>query len=214
MPVYRPSGNPIAPKFDAAVARKIMIDVVSELSKSPDPNLQTGPVLNEVVNRLGIRLDLEGEQAVLTLWHDLFRSGQLSYGYNISNAHPPFCHVTALGRETLKHASRDPANADGYLEYLKQQGALDAIAHSYISEALSTYNSNCFKASAVMVGAATERIVLELRDNLVANMTRATLPIPPGLSDWRYKTVRDAITTELESKKSSMTPAIPEHRSH
>jgi hypothetical protein len=203
MAVYHPLGIPNS-DFNAADARRIMLDVISELSHGNDPNLQTVPVLREVARRLNCREGLEVEQAILTLWNDLFRSGQLSHGYNLSNPGFPFCHLTELGRETLKHASRDPANPDGYLEHLRSQGSLDAVAQSYIDEALRTYNANCFKAAAVMIGAATERIVLQFRDELVAGLARAGKVATSKLKDWRYKRARDAITSELESQKGSM----------
>ena len=39
-----------------------------------------------------------------------------------------------------------------------------------MSEALTTYDANCIKATAVMVGAAAESLVLEVRDTLVESL--------------------------------------------
>jgi len=61
-----------------------------------------------------------------------------------------------------------------------------------------------------MVGAATERIVLQFREELIAGLSRAGKPAPSKLKDWRYKTARDAITYELESQKRSMTNDLAE----
>ncbi|MGH7171465.1 MAG: hypothetical protein ACRELF_12170 [Gemmataceae bacterium] len=33
------------------------------------------------------------EQLILTCWHDLFRLGWLSWGYNLDNPDTPFFHV-------------------------------------------------------------------------------------------------------------------------
>ena len=58
---------------------------------------QQRPVLDEVASEFGggmyARLDLEIQQAILTCWHDLFREGALSWGYDLDNPDPPFFHI-------------------------------------------------------------------------------------------------------------------------
>jgi hypothetical protein len=57
---------------------------------------QQGPVLDEVASDFGgmyARLDLEAQQAILTCWHDLFREGSLSWGYDLDNPDLPFFHI-------------------------------------------------------------------------------------------------------------------------
>jgi hypothetical protein len=57
---------------------------------------QQKPVLDAVAQKYGgnmwTRLDLDLQQAILTCWHDLFREGILSWGYNLDNPDPPFFH--------------------------------------------------------------------------------------------------------------------------
>ena len=60
----------------------------------------------------------------------------------------------ALGRRALAQHSRDPVNPDGYMAHLRSQGAVGPVGESYIGEALNTFNAACFKATAMMVGAA------------------------------------------------------------
>lgn len=64
-------------------------------------------------------------------------------------------------------STRDPANPDGYLLHLCTMAGIGLVTESDISESLQTFNSGCFKATAVMVGAAAESVVLEIRDTLV-----------------------------------------------
>ncbi len=58
---------------------------------------QQRPVLDEVAGEFGggmyTRLDLDVQQAILTCWHDLFREGTLSWGYDLDNPDPPFFHI-------------------------------------------------------------------------------------------------------------------------
>jgi len=60
---------------------------------------QQRPVLDEVASKFGgamyARLDLNMQQAILTCWHDLFREGALSWGYDLDNPDMPFFHVPA-----------------------------------------------------------------------------------------------------------------------
>jgi len=190
--------------------RRVLLEIIDEFSKIGPGYFQTGAILNEASQRLKIRNNLANEQALLTLYYDLFRSGQLSWGYNLPNTDPPFCHLTEQGRLTLRHLSRDPANPDGYLAHLNTQSSLNPIAESYVREALNTYTSNCFKATAVMIGAAAESIVLELRDILIAQMTSLGRTPPRNLQDWRVKRVIDSLKGELELQKGNMPPSLYE----
>jgi len=196
-------------KLSGADIRKVLLEVVKELSKQ-GPFQQTS-VLDEAANRLGIHLQSDLEQALLTAWYDQFREGHLQWGLSLANPNPPFCHVTDKGRETLSNISRDPANPpDGYMAHLCAEITLNQIAHSYIREALNTYNANCFKATAVMVGCAAESLTLELRDELVVKMKTLGKTIPQNLEDWRIRTVLNALQKEVESHKQMMNHQLRE----
>jgi hypothetical protein len=60
---------------------------------------QRRPVLDQVASDLGggrfahAPLDLDMQQAILTCWHDLFREGSLSWGYDLDNPDFPFFHI-------------------------------------------------------------------------------------------------------------------------
>lgn len=186
--------------MDGNQIRHVLLGIIEE---NRGGYLQQGPILNEAVKRLGIKGNIDLEQLLLTKWNDLFRSGHLGWGYDLLNPAPPFFHITEKGRETFKKLSRDPANPQGYIDYLSRFN-VNSIADSYIREALETYNNNCFKASAVMIGAAAESIILELRDNLVNKMNELGKSVPDKLKDWKIKTVIDQISEEIELKKEEI----------
>jgi hypothetical protein len=57
---------------------------------------QQRSVLLAVANELPEAMrDERVQQQILTCWHDLFRLGWLSWGYNIDNPDAPFFHVPA-----------------------------------------------------------------------------------------------------------------------
>ena len=190
--------------------RAVILQVIQDQQpKGPtDASLQQGSVLEETKRRLGITFDLTKEQAILTTWHDLFRTGYLAWGLNITNPNPPFFHVTENGRRTLASLSRDPGNPAGYLRHLASIAKLNPIAHSYLIEGLECYVAGLYKASAVMVGGATESIILELRDTTVQKLTSLGKSIPKHMDDWRVKTVSDVLHNFLEGHKSQFDPEL------
>jgi hypothetical protein len=187
--------------------RRVLLEVIRDQSCS-DPSFQSNTILREAQTRLGISHNVSLEQALLTLWHDLFRTGYLAWGYNLSNPSPPFCHLTDQGRRTLQHLSRDPANPDGYLHHLNQTANLNTISNSYLQEALVTFNADCYKAAAVMIGASAESLVLQLRDVLVTRITSLGRSPARDLEDWRIKKVLDAVKKEIDSKRSSIPTSL------
>jgi hypothetical protein len=194
------------PNVTATNIRNVVLEVIDELSKEYG-SLQSGSVIQRAAQKLGSR-SREAEQALLASFYDLFRSGYLSWGHDLSNPAPPFCHVTGLGRRALAQRSRDPANPDGYLAHLRSYADVGAVTDSYIAEALNTFNAACFKATAVMVGAAAESVVLSIRDALVGRLQDLGHSIPSTLNDWRIKRLLSAIEAAITAKKTIMPVAL------
>jgi hypothetical protein len=152
----------------------------------------------------------EQEQALLTVWQDLFRTGYLAWGHNLNNPDPPFFHLTERGNKSLEHFSRDPVNPIGYLAYVAKEAKLAPIAQSYLEEALKTFNNDCVKSAVVMTGAAAESLALDLRDALINKMTTLKKPVPKDLEDSRIKRVLDGLEREISAQKSKMPLALRE----
>ncbi len=191
--------------MEVETIRHTMLQIVDDLSGQDTGSLQKGTVLHEVARKLNLqRADVSTGQAVLTVWHDLIRTGYLAPGHDLLNCDLPFCHVTKLGRETLSNLSRDPGNTEGYLRHWEQLGASDTVGRSYLHEALRCYNTGCFKASAVMLGGAAERLIICLRDRLVERFESTKRQVPGSMNAWKIKTITDAITNELKKHVGDM----------
>lgn len=193
--------------LDPGQIRGIILEVVDGLLKEYT-HLQSTSVLQRAASRIGQSGGLQTEQALLASFYDLFRTGYFSWGYNLANPDPPFCHVTALGRQALAQHSRDPANPDGYLSHLRSEGAVGPVIESYITEALNTFNTACFKATAVMVGAAAESLVLGVREVLITRIQKVGQSVPPGLRDWRIKRILLTVEATLVTKKAIMPKTL------
>jgi len=185
------------PTPDRQSIRELLLNTIH--AQQPPPNSSGGmqqiSILQAVERKLNIRHeDRDLEQAVLTEWNELFRTGILAWGLNLQNPNPPFFHLTDRGRQALANVARDPNNPDGYRRHLESMGKINAVAESYLSEGLACYVNGLYKAAAVMVGAAAESVIFELRDEVVQRLQREQKAVPPGLKDWRVKTVAESLS--------------------
>lgn len=197
---------------------EIILKVIASQSGN-DSNLQSGSVLRAAARELfnQQRESLEDEQALLTQLHDFFRTGYLAWGYNIMNPNPPFFHLTEKGRKTLANFSRDPGNPSGYMNRIVSIGQINPIAKSYLVEALDCYVSDLNKAGAVMIGGASESLLIELRDSISDKLTTLGKPVPKDILAWQaarmlagLKAVLDTqrLPNELKAEYESFWPAF------
>ncbi len=74
-----------------------VLDAAKKFAKRGPGYAQQRPVFNEVLGEARRtnkgETDLDFQQAILTCWHDLFREGKLSWGYNLDNPDSPFFHI-------------------------------------------------------------------------------------------------------------------------
>ncbi len=188
--------------------RAAIIEAVDERARrfGPSGGLQANGVLTDASAKIAgtnRRLTSDEEQALLVAFYDLFRTGHLCWGFNLANASPPFFHVSEQGRRALEHLSRDPMNPDGYRAYLAGRVTLNPIAGSYVDEALLTYNANCYRAAAVMIGAAAESLLLELRDTVDAAMKKVGRR-SANINNSIVSRVIEAVRKELEMQRAGM----------
>lgn len=194
-----------------SIREALLAEVHAQESLGPlGSSLQQGPVLDAVARKLGIRHNPDLEQALLTQWGELFRTGLLAWGLNLANPNPPFCHLTERGKQALENLTRDPSNPSGYLRHLYSIATLDPVALSYLREALDCYVSGLFKAAAVMIGAAAERVILEVRDTVVQKLTSLGRAIPSQLNDWRVKVVLDSVHRFQDGHKNQFPRELRE----
>ena len=150
-----------------------------------------------------VKLGRGHDEAILTQWAELFRTGLLAWGFNLSNPDPPFFHLTERGRAALANLTRDPSNPAGYLRHLASIATIDPIAMSYLTEGLECYVAGLFKAAAVMVGGAAEGMILNLRGSAVHKLKALSRAVPKQMDDWKIKTVSDALVTFFDTHKAA-----------
>ena len=185
--------------------RSVILETVELYSSSESASLQSGSVLDEVGQRLDVsRGDTEMHHAILTEWHKLFTTGVYAWGNDLRHSESPWFHVTASGRDLNLSLSRDPGNPDGYLNYLESKSELSDISKSYIGESLQCFSYNQYKSAAVMLGAASERCVLDVVDAVKEKLNREKATVPKGLNVWQIKKLLDALKAYFESEKKNI----------
>jgi hypothetical protein len=189
----------------------LMMEAIQSISRNGTVAFSPVDVMQKVASSIGVveASDDSLKRAILSHFDDLLRAGIVGLGdpskvvrtavFSSSDVAWPngVAHLTPRGETALKEASRDPINQAGYLHYLEQDSPLDVITRGYVTEALDAYRACCYKATAVMIGAAVENLVLQLRDALVHSLTTAGKQVSSGLKAWQAKTVVDAIHVQV-----------------
>jgi hypothetical protein len=203
-------------------ARSAMLRVIEESTERPgDYPDQRLVYRTQVFERTAAKLGYEAmgfaplhvHWAILDAWHGLYRSGLVTWGTTLIQNLPfeESAHLTEYGQKAIADVSRDPSNRAGYLAVLDSLIQRTAIAWAYAEEAVSSYNAGLNRATAVLIGAASESLVLELRDALVARRAKLQRSAIQKLVDWRIKTVLDAMNEEiLRVAKATMTQDLRE----
>jgi len=158
--------------------RALLLRYLKSASKN---NRRFQPQASELVNGLRHFVKPEGEapgepfteadskKAIHVIWDLIFdrvfipgidKAGAENTGW-------PFLTLTEHGQKVIEEARPVPYDPDGYLASV-QAGApgLHDTALRYLQEAVATFRARCYLASAVMLGAASERIFNELAESI------------------------------------------------
>jgi hypothetical protein len=81
-------------------------EVLLQEIKAQEAQTRTGGTLQQSSLLDAAARTLKGcsHEAILTQWSELFRTGLLAWGMNLSNPNPPFFHLTDRG-DVLSHGS-------------------------------------------------------------------------------------------------------------
>jgi hypothetical protein len=140
----------------------------------------------------------------------IFHKGYIAPAAPDSHLNPPHLHmfnVTQRGRAWFQGKEPLPEDAEQYMRFLRERiKMLDPIIEQYVIEALTAFDRDAYFASAVMLGAASEKelyllaeaVFLALRDSTKQSKLR-------GLLDRRkllelFETVRDTIHQGVAAK--------------
>jgi hypothetical protein len=164
----------------------------------------------------GVNLDKADEDAIREcIWSLVIQgvvvpgsSNQGSYGSNL-----PWLQITDWGKTCLEKGEYVPYDTGLYLSRLRAQiPSLDSIIDLYLREALNSFRSGNYLAVAVMVGVASERILIVLRDAIRnampqedrrASFTQAT-------DNQSVKRIHEALGKRIDPLREQLPGALQE----
>lgn len=110
-------------------------------------------------------------QNVYAQFHLFTSQGILAPGAVGERANLPFFHVTKYGLKCIEKEEVLPYDVDGYFAQVKEISGISEWTKFYIMEALRCYNANCMGASIIMLGLASERIILEKIESFIGYLS-------------------------------------------
>lgn len=162
-----------------------------------------------LVGGAGGRLDLNRKdrfKVIEILWEFILQR-IISPGIDDMNFKLPWIHITDFGKKFLSDEKVLPQDPEGYLKELDSEiPHLDPIAKQYVEESLQTYLVNCPLASTVMLGVASEKIILLLIDayiNAIEDNTAKTRLSNKIEKSFMIKLKYDLFKADFDARKSS-----------
>jgi hypothetical protein len=140
------------------------------------------------------------------LW-SLIGQGILVQGYNEANDNWPFLGITEWGEEYLAaEPTPDIYDPDGYLRALSASAPLDDVETRFLSQAVGAFRADLPDACAVMLGVASEHLLLKLF---------ATVSAADSAAGGKKKTLPTSALTllkylhgNLAARKSALPPEL------
>lgn len=136
----------------------------------------------------------------------------LTQGVIIPNTSPPnypnpnFYRLTDYGREWIKTPEPIPEDLHGFLNHLKELiPNINPVIEQYTAESLKTFERGAFFASAVMIGAASEKAIYMLIEALgdAVQNTQIKQRIDRAMDRRRLPTLFKLISDILDPQKTS-----------
>ena len=115
--------------------------------------------------------------------------------------------LTSTGRQVAAGGPWDPGDPSGYVRRLREQVPdIDELAVRYLEEALRAFNARCYLASSVLLGVASEQVVLRLAGAFVASGGPGAEKLRPVIEDPRrtYATKFRELRKRLEPERGTL----------
>lgn len=120
------------------------------------------PVMGDAAHGVDLRrIDYQRFREIV--WK-LINSGILVPGKDSSNETWPFLSITDIGRDYLNKGGPDVYDPEGYVGEVATRYPVDEVEARYLGQAIAAFGADLPDASAVMLGATAEHVVLVLAE--------------------------------------------------
>jgi hypothetical protein len=142
------------------------------------------------------------------MWECLIKR-LIVFGMNGSNSNWPFYRVTEYGASAVKSTTSQPYDPDGFMAHFDATcTGIEPPVRAYVAEAVLAFNSGCTRSSAVMLGCASEKLLLLLCDafeSAISDSAKKAKFTKDLNAKWaishKYATVRDRLDLMVTAKK-------------
>jgi hypothetical protein len=142
------------------------------------------------------------------MWECLLKR-LIVFGMDGANSNWPHYRLTAFGEGAIMAATPQPYDPDGFLAHFDATCVgIEPIVRAYVSEAVLAFNTGCTRSSAVMLGCASEKLILLLGDAFeaaVSDPAKKSKFTKELNAKWaishRYATLRDRLDLMVQAKK-------------
>lgn len=142
------------------------------------------------------------------MWECLIKR-LIVFGMNGSNSNWPFYRVTEYGARAVKSTTPQPYDPDGFMAHFDATCAgIEPPVRAYVAEAVLAFNSGCMRSAAVMLGCASEKLLLLLCDAFeaaISDPAKKAKFTKDLNARWaishKYATVRDRLDLMVTAKK-------------
>jgi len=136
---------------------------------SRHPETQVGTLLDSV--RQGLPYyDRTTEAAALEVLHELVTANVVMPGIDRNHLGWPWLRVTRYGRQVIRQGRPLPFDPDQYLaEAQPRLSGIPPLALEVLGEAVATYHRGFVRSSALLLGTASELLMVQLIDAFVAS---------------------------------------------
>ncbi len=149
------------------------------------------------------------EELVREAMWDCLIKRVIVFGMNTSNPEWPWYRLTEQGAEAVKAGAPQPYDPDGFLKYFRDGApGIDPVVVEYLTEAVHAFNSGCLRAAAVMLGGASEKMILVLIDVMQAAISDSTKQAQFAkdiAKHWaihhRYSVLQDRLDRMVQAKR-------------
>jgi len=147
---------------------------------------------------------------VLTVVWELILEGVFSPGTSLQNPSLPGLRLTDYGRRCFEAGELTPHDPDDYLKRLRTACPnIDATTLLYVEEALGSFRAGRFLAAAVMIGVASESMLLRLVDAVRGALNRADqTSFDQATKRGKAKTYHDEVMKVLNQPTVNLPSAI------
>lgn len=125
------------------------------------------------------------------IWR-LIAEGVLVVGMDDSNESWPFVSLTEYGTRFVKDQRATPHDRSAFIAQVEKSGPLDDVERQYVNEALEAYSRDLPNSSAVMIGAASEHVLILLLTDVAAKDSTESAQATSALEQSALKMLRYA----------------------